>query len=51
MTIYQCGDIIRATLTFTSPEFTRPAYSSITFGLFPAAAMIVGDAINLGMSQ
>jgi hypothetical protein len=38
-------------LTLESPEFTRPAYSSITFGLLPAAAMIVGDAISLGMSE
>lgn len=39
---------MRATLTFVCAEFTRPAYSSICFGLLPAAAMTVGAAISLG---
>ena len=33
------------------PEFTRPAYSSIRFGLLPAAWMTVGWSISLGMPQ
>jgi hypothetical protein len=31
------------------PEFTRPMYSSMIFGLFPAAWMIVGDSMSSGM--
>jgi hypothetical protein len=37
-----------ATLTRASAEFTRPAYSSISFGLFPAAVMRVGAGIRVG---
>src|SRR6185295_17115492 len=44
------GDVIRATLTPACPELTRPAYSSIFFGLVPAAATIVGAAMSFGMN-
>ena len=44
------GEIMRATLTFACPEFTRPAYSSICLGLFPAAATMVGEAMSFGMT-
>ena len=33
---------MRATLTSAVPEFTRPTNSSISFGLFPAAATTAG---------
>src|SRR6476646_8100635 len=39
---------MRATLTDAWPELTRPAYSSIVFGLLPAAAMTVGRGISVG---
>jgi hypothetical protein len=45
------GDTMRATLTAASPEFTRPANSSICFGLLPAAAIAVGLEINFGIRQ
>ena len=43
------GDVIRATLTAAWPEFTRPANSSIFFGLVPAAATTAGAAMSFGM--
>src|SRR5262249_28912544 len=43
------GDTILATLTASCPEFTRPAYSSMRFGLLPAAAITVGFSIKVGM--
>ena len=36
-------------VTAAVPELTRPTYSSMVFGLFPAAAMRVGDAMWTGM--
>ena len=36
-------------LTSLDFEFTRPMYSSINFGLFPAASMRVGNEIRVGM--
>lgn len=38
-----------ATLTPSVREFTRPTYSSIIFGLLPAASIRVGFSINVGM--
>ena len=43
--IHPLGLRMRATLTSAVPEFTRPTNSSITFGLFPAAATTVGLAM------
>jgi hypothetical protein len=40
---------MRATLTLVWPLFTRPAYSSIRFGLFPAAWTTVGPMIIRGI--
>jgi hypothetical protein len=40
---------MRATLVLVWPEFTRPAYSSIVLGVLPAAWMMVGFSISLGM--
>jgi hypothetical protein len=45
------GERIRATLTDAWPEFTRPAYSSIRFGLFPAAWITDGASISLGIAS
>jgi MFS superfamily sulfate permease-like transporter len=39
-----------ATLSALVPEFTRPTYSSIAFGLFPAATMRVGASMSCGMA-
>jgi hypothetical protein len=39
-----------ATLTADVFEFTLPMYSSMSFGLFPAAVMRVGWEIKVGMS-
>src|SRR5215210_1128239 len=41
---------MRATLTRSWPVFTRPAYSSMRFGLVPTAATTVGVSITLGIS-
>ena len=38
-----------AMLTFWVLELTRPIYSSINFGLFPAASIRFGDAMCVGM--
>src|SRR5438477_9006778 len=38
-------------LTCACPVFTRPAYSSIFFGLLPADWMIFGRSISVGMSS
>src|SRR6185436_17061966 len=43
------GDVMRATLTCAWPEFTRPANSSMRFGLVPAAATTAGAAIRRGI--
>src|SRR5205085_5995024 len=43
------GLFIRATLTASVREFTRPTNSSMIFGLFPAAAMTVGFSISVAM--
>ena len=43
------GDVIRAMLTSECPELTRPAYSSMRFGLLPAGWMIDGACISLGI--
>ena len=45
------GDVMRATLTFWSLEFTRPTNSSICLGLLPAAVIRVGWAMSLGMGR
>ena len=37
-----------AMLTSCVPEFTRPTYSSISFGLLPDASTRAGRAINVG---
>jgi hypothetical protein len=37
-----------AMLTALVPEFTRPTYSSINFGLFPAASTRAGREIKVG---
>src|SRR5829696_8781333 len=38
-----------ATLTRSSPVFTRPAYSSMSFGLVPAASTRLGLSISCGI--
>jgi hypothetical protein len=40
---------MRAILKSEVCEFTNPIYSSITFGLFPAASITVGLLIFIGM--
>src|SRR5262249_61215836 len=40
-----------APLTASVFEFTRPTYSSIVFGRFPAATMRVGFAMWVGMGR
>src|SRR4051812_50102215 len=40
---------MRPTLIFAWPELTRPANSSIRFGLLPAALITVGCAISVGI--
>src|SRR6185437_12504075 len=42
---------MRATLTALVCEFTRPIYSSISFGLFPAAVTRAGESISVGISR
>ena len=42
-------DTMRATLTWASPEFTRPAYSSIRLGLVPTAWATVGAGMSVGI--
>ena len=39
-----------AMLSRDSPEFTRPMYSSMIFGLLPAAVMRVGVEIIVGIA-
>jgi len=39
---------MRATLTDAVSELTRPTYSSIRFGLLPAARIVVGSLTKLG---
>src|SRR5262245_30168936 len=36
-------------LTASCPEFTRPMYSSINFGLLPAAWMRLGEEMRVGI--
>lgn len=43
------GDRIWAMLSPSVPVFTQPTYSSISFGLFPAAVTRVGLAISSGI--
>jgi hypothetical protein len=45
------GDVILAMLTCAWPEFTRPANSSIFFGVVPAAATTAGAAMSFGIRQ
>src|SRR4051812_17463247 len=45
------GLCIRATETGGGSLFTRPMYSSIRFGLFPAASMTVGELMCVGMRR
>lgn len=40
---------MRAILTAAMPEFTRPMNSSISFGLFPAACILVGQSIRIAI--
>src|SRR6185369_7151962 len=40
-----------ATLAAEVPLFTRPTYSSMIFGLFPAASIRVGCAIRVGIEK
>jgi hypothetical protein len=40
-----------ATLTSAVAEFTRPIYSSISFGLFPAASTRAGLGIRVGLKD
>ena len=44
------GERMWATLTRLSPVLTRPAYSSISFGLVPAASTRLGPSISCGMA-
>lgn len=44
------GLLMRATLTFDVPLFTRPTNSSMSLGLFPAAWMTVGFGISVAMA-
>ena len=37
---------MRATLTRAFPVWTRPTYSSISFGLLPAAVMRAGERVR-----
>jgi hypothetical protein len=37
-------------LTAEVLELTRPMYSSMIFGVFPAALICVGDGINVGIA-
>src|SRR5579864_2067270 len=48
---HPCGLRMWATLVADVLEFTRPTYSSIIFGLFPAALMRVGCGIRVGMGS
>lgn len=43
------GLVIRAMLTASVPELTRPINSSIFLGLLPAASMTVGAVIRRAM--
>jgi len=36
-------------LSLDSPEFTRPKYSSMIFGLLPTAVMRVGVGMSVGI--
>src|SRR3954451_10399593 len=45
------GERMCATLTRSSPLFTRPAYSSMSLGLVPAASTRDGASINSGMCR
>ena len=40
---------MRAMLAPVSPVFTRPTYSSIFFGLFPADSIVEGLVIRMGI--
>lgn len=40
---------MRATLADEVRLFTRPTYSSMIFGLFPAAWIVDGDGISVAM--
>src|SRR4051794_2824064 len=45
------GLCMRATETAAVSLFTRPMYSSIRFGLFPAASMTFGELMCVGMRR
>src|SRR5688572_11033587 len=45
------GERMWATLTRSSPLLTRPTYSSISFGLVPAASTRDGDWISSGIAS
>ncbi len=48
--IQPAGLRMGAILTADSPLLARPTYSSISFGLLPAASMRVGFSISVGIS-
>jgi len=45
------GERMWATLTRLSPVLTCPTYSSISFGLVPAASTLDGDSISFGIGS
>src|SRR5476651_1046056 len=45
------GLVMRATLRASVFEFTRPMNSSIFFGGWPAAVMMDGEAMRVGMAR
>src|SRR3954471_3528042 len=45
------GERMRATLTRSSPVFTRPTNSSISFGCVPAASTRAGESIRCGIPR
>src|SRR5580658_3445463 len=47
--VQPAGLSMRAMLTASVAELTRPTYSAMRFGRLPAAAMIVGFSIRSGM--
>src|SRR5580700_3210699 len=49
--VQPAGLSMRAMLTASVAELTRPTYSAIRFGRLPAAATIVGFSIRSGMDM
>ena len=46
-----CGERMRATLTRSSPVFTRPTNSSMRFGFVPAASIVDGPSMSSGIGR